>query len=267
MSHRLVIRYIRFSFLLALMLRGWSVVIRCLNNWICKNLWICLVVILAPSVVKSASLKAIDPFALYPKNIIFKVLRNDVIIGKHQVFFSRLKNDDVGVVVRLNLQINFLSFPIYKFDYKSNAVWHNMKLKSLLAEQNDNGEKIVVKVSRQNTILKIINQDSKFQTHGNTFPTNHWNPQVVMADKVINTLTGEPSLVVIKNLGKEKIMAQDDPIFATKYKYTGDINALVWYSDKGNWVKMQFEGKDGVGIDYVCVECGLEYEIKEGVKH
>ena len=142
-----------------------------------------------------------------------------------------------------------------------------MKLKSLLAEQNDNGEKIVVKVSRQNNILKIINQDSKFQTHGNTFPTNHWNPQVVMADKVINTLTGEPSSVVIKNLGKEKIMAQDEAIFATKYKYTGDINALVWYSDRGNWVKMQFEGKDGVGIDYVCVECGLEYEIKEDVKH
>ena len=240
------------------MIRDCSLVIQCLNNWILKNFCIWLVVIIAPSVVNSASLKAIDPLNLYPKNIIFNVLRNDDIIGKHLVSFSKLKNENIRVVVGLNLQINFLSFPIYKFDYKSDAVWHHMKLKSLNAQQNDNGEKTVVKVSRQNNDLKIFSQDSELKTDVDTFPTNHWNPKVVMKDKVINTLTGELSAVVIKNLGKEKIMAQDKAIFATKFKYTGDIDALVWYSDKGNWVKMQFEGEDGVGIDYVCVECGLE---------
>ena len=88
-------------------------------------------------------------------------------------------------------------------------------------------------------------------------PTNHWNAEVLVRDKVINTLTGELSSVRITNLGKEKIEAQAKSVFATKYKYSGDIAALVWYSDGGNWVKMQFEGKDGSNINYECIECGL----------
>ena len=233
------------------------VVFRWLSNLICKNFLILFFVLVLPSVVKSTPLKNTDPLELYPNNIVFNVFRNDEIVGKHRVFFSKIGNDKVRVVAQLNLQVNFLSFPIYKFDYKSDAVWSYGKLRSLRSNQNDDGESLTVKVLRKNGWLVVKTRDAAFRTDIDTLPTNHWNAEVLVRDKVINTLTGELSSVRITNLGKEKIEAQAKSVFATKYKYSGDIAALVWYSDGGNWVKMQFEGKDGSNINYECIECGL----------
>jgi hypothetical protein len=233
------------------------VVFRWLSNLICKNFWILFFVLVLPSVVKSTPLKNTDPLELYPNNIVFNVFRNDEIVGKHRVFFSKIGNGKVRVVAQLNLQVNFLSFPIYKFDYKSDAVWSDGKLRSLRSNQNDDGESLTVKVLRKNGWLVVKTRDAAFRTDIDTLPTNHWNAEVLVRDKVINTLTGELSSVRITNLGKEKIEAQAKSVFATKYKYSGDIAALVWYSDGGNWVKMQFEGKDGSNINYECIECGL----------
>jgi len=239
------------------MLGIYMVVFQWLSNLICKNFWILFFVLILPSVVKSTPLKNTDPMELYPNNIVFDVFRNDEIVGKHRVSFSKIENDKVRVIAQLNLQVNFLSFPIYKFDYKSDAVWRYGKLRSLRSNQNDDGENLAVTVFRKNDWLTVITRDTKLRTDIDTLPTNHWNAKVLLSDKVINTLTGEISSVRITNLGKEEIEAQAKLVFATKYKYSGDIAALVWYSDDGKWVKLQFEGKDGSNINYECIECGL----------
>jgi hypothetical protein len=80
---------------------------------------------------------------------------------------------------------------------------------------------------------------------------------------LINTLNGELSRVTIKKIGKEIISAQGRAILALKFVYSGDVDALVWYTDKGHWVKLQFAGKDGSRIDYECVECGLGTKLDE----
>jgi hypothetical protein len=248
-------------------LRVYKVFVWRLIKSIYKEFWILIFVILMPLVIKSMPLKNANPFELYPKGIIFNVLRNDEIVGKHRVSFVKLENKKFRTIAQLNLQVNFLTFPIYKFDYKSDATWLNGKLISLRANQNDDGQNLIVKVSKKNNWLTITTPDSQFWADLDDLPTNHWNAEVLTRDKVINTLTGKLSSVIITNLGKEKIVAQGKSIFGTKYKYTGDINTLVWYSDNGNWVKMQFEGNDGSNIDYECIECGLGQITKKDVEH
>ena len=102
-----------------------------------------------PSVIKSMPLKNTNPFELYPNGIIFNVLRNDEIVGKHRVSFVKLENNKFRTITQLNLQVNFLTFPIYKFDYKSDATWLNGNLISLRANQNDDGQNLIVKVSKK----------------------------------------------------------------------------------------------------------------------
>ena len=90
-------------------------------NSIYKQFWILIFVILMPSVLESMPLKKANPFELYPNGIIFNVLRNDEIVGNHRVSFVKLENRKFKTIARLNLQVNFLTIPIYKFDYKSDA--------------------------------------------------------------------------------------------------------------------------------------------------
>ena len=228
-----------------------------LSRWVFKFLWILSFLLVLSLPVKSTTNTNSDPFKLYPNNIAFNVFRNDTLVGKHQVSFINLEEDRFRVLVQLNLEVTLLSFPVYKLHYKSNAVWHQGYLKRLNSTTNDDGEISSINVIKKSNGLIVVTENTEFQTDTNTLPTNHWNPKVLGENKVINTLTGEISSIRITNLGKEKVDTMDKTILATKYKYSGNISTLVWYSDRGNWVKMKFKAIDGSNIEYKCIECGI----------
>ncbi len=227
-----------------------------LSNCTFKFFWVLLFLFSLTSTAKPTTVKNANPFELYPNNIIFNVFRDDALVGKHQITFTKLGEGRFRVNARLKLQVNFLSFPVYKLQYKSNAIWHRGKLKSLNSTTNDDGEIFTINVIKKNNRLIVVTKNKEFQTDVDILPTNHWNPEVLTKNNLINTLTGELSSVQITKLGKEKIDIRDKSIFATKYQYSGSINTFVWYSDRGNWVKMKFKGNDNSNIEYKCIECG-----------
>lgn len=226
------------------------------NNCIIKICWILLFLFSSTSTVKPTTLKNVNPFELYPNNITFNVFRDNALVGEHQVTFTKLGKGRFRVNARLKLQVTFLSFPVYKLQYQSNAIWYKGKLKSLNSTTNENGGIFTINVTKKNNRLMVVTKNKEFQTDIDTLPTNHWNPEVLSKNNLINTLTGELSSVQITKLGKEKIDIRDKSIFATKYQYSGSINTFVWYSDRGNWVKMKFKGNDDSNIEYKCIECG-----------
>ena len=87
------------------------------------------------------------------------------------------------------------------------------------------------------------------------FPTNHWNANVVNERVVLNTLTGELNRVEIISRGVETLKSRHGEIKGQRYSYTGDLDTEVWYDQKGRWVGMEFKGKDGSIITYVCQQC------------
>lgn len=228
-----------------------------LSGWRYKFLWILSLLLVLSSTTEATIVKYADPLEIYPNNITFNVFRDGVSVGKHQVTFTKLEEGGFRVVAQLELQVTFLSFPVYKLHYKSNAVWQNGELKNLNSTTNDDGKIFTINVIRKRNELTVVSKNTKFQTNKNTLPTNHWNPEVLGDNKVINTLTGELSSIRITSRGKEKIDSMDKTILATKYEYSGDISTLVWYSDHGNWVKMKFKASDGSDIEYKCIECGI----------
>ena len=127
----------------------------------------------------------------------------------------------------------------------------------LQADQDDNGS-----VSRVSTLIEknffvIKGPENKIKTAKFLFPTNHWHAGVVGEKEVLNTLTGNIASVRISPGPAERILAQDQLITATPYRYTGDIETTVWYDRDGRWVKMAFIAKGGTHMKYYCVECGL----------
>lgn len=221
-----------------------------------KFLWVLSFFIMVSTTTESTTIKHVNPLEIYPNNILFNVFRGGVLVGKHKVTFTKLEEGRFRAVAQLELQVNFLSFPVYELQYKSNAVWQKGELESLNSTTNDDGKRFTINVIKKNG-LTVVSKNTQFQTDKNTLPTNHWNREVLRDNKVINTLTGELSSIHITNRGKEKIYSMDKTILATKYEYSGDISTLVWYSDRGNWVKMKFKASDGSDIEYKCIECGI----------
>ena len=72
---------------------------------------------------------------------------------------------------------------------------------------------------------------------------------------MLNTVTGELNRVEIISRGVETLKSKHGEIIGQRYSYTDDLDTEVWYDQKGRWVGMEFKGKDGSIITYVCQQC------------
>ncbi len=202
----------------------------------------------------------VDPLALYGDEITFDVYRQDKQIGRHVVRFNRTEHE-LLVSSRFELSIDVFFFTVYRFLYESEATWRLGVVDHINVEIEDNGEPFRFEARRRGGVLRIQSESGRAEFQGPLFPTNHWNSGVLDANHVLNTLTGEVHEVRIFTDGRELISTERGDIVATKYAYSGEFETEVWYDEQGRWVKMRFDGKDGVPIEYVCRRCqGPEME-------
>ncbi|MCG8509714.1 MAG: hypothetical protein MI741_10855, partial [Rhodospirillales bacterium] len=79
---------------------------------------------------------AFDPIEIYGNEHRFTILRNDEIVGTHLVRFSSLP-DGLSVEARFELQVKFLFFTAFRYDYRSVATWRDGRLVRLETKTND----------------------------------------------------------------------------------------------------------------------------------
>lgn len=198
--------------------------------------------------------QSIDPLQLYGPTIEFDVFRNGEQVGFHRVGFQS-NGDSITAVSEFQIEINFLFFTAYSYNYRSEDQWQGGGLARLKAEVNDDGDLFSVAAVRDGDKINIRSTKENYTTAPPLYPTNHWNPGVLKQTRVLNTLTGRVNQVRIEPREREVIQTERGEITATRYAYTGELDTEVWYDDAGRWVRMRFNGKDGSEIDYVCRRC------------
>ena len=197
---------------------------------------------------------ASNPLLLYGPAIDFDVFREGDKVGFHQVRFER-DGKDLIVSSMFQLEIEFLFFAAYNYLYQSEARWRDGQLVSLKADVNDDGKPSYVEAVREDKRMAVTIGDERLTVESPLFPTNHWNASVLPQSRVLNTLTGRINNVEIEPRGREEVATESGDVPATRFAYTGDLGAEVWYDDAGRWVKLRFEARDGSVIDYVCRRC------------
>ncbi len=218
----------------------------------------CLAMPLNSSEAHEHCAPSFNPLSLYNGPLVFDVLRNDSKVGQHRVSFEQKSDGDLLVNVDFKLNVTFLGLIVYRYSYESTAQWCGDRLVSLLAQQDDDGDKTEVQARTENGITTIKGPGKNSNVEASLFPTNHWNAGVLSQSRVINTLNGDVSQVSIRTMGRDFVEAEGLSIPATGYRYTGDIDTSVWYDDDGRWVKMRFIAKDSSVIEYRCVTCGQQ---------
>ena len=207
-----------------------------------------------PRALESRGIVSQNPFDLYQDKVRFDVLRDGEKVGFHEATFSG-DEDDFWVTTRFELEIKVLFIRAYAFKYFSKANWKNGVLSEISVIVDDDGEPFSLKGRKEAGEFLIESPKKKFQTPLPLFPTNHWNANVVNESVVLNTLTGELNRVEIISRGAETLQSRYGEIKGQRYSYTGDLDTEVWYDRKGRWVGMEFKGKDGSIITYVCRQC------------
>ena len=195
-----------------------------------------------------------NPFQLYGDSIKFDVYREGKNVGSHVVEF-RGDADDLTVISKFNLQIDVLFINVFSFNYSSEANWKRGILERLAVDVDDNGDRFTFNVRRESEKLIVVNRQNNFSVPIPLYPTNHWNVGVLNQQRILNTLTGELNKVKIIKKGMEKIETGRGKVNSIRYAYTGELETDIWYDHTGRWVGMQFMGRDGSLIKYVCQKC------------
>lgn len=200
---------------------------------------------------------AADPFALYGGGLLFEIQRNGSPVGEHRVDFSPgAVPGTVAVAARSTIAVPFLGFTAYRFRYESHSLWRNGALERLDAETDDDGARTRVTARRDGGRIIVDGAAGAYALPFPLFPTDHWNPGVLTAPVVLNTITGAANAVTITAEGREDRPTGTGPRPATRYRYAGELQAEVWYDDAGRWAGLRFAARDGSVIDYRCRRCG-----------
>lgn len=195
-----------------------------------------------------------DPLALYGDQVRFQVMRNGAPIGHHEVRF-RGGRGEVIADSRFEVEVKLLFFTAYRYEYRSQDVWRDGCMVALRAETNDNGRRSRIEAELEGGALRITSEAGSKRVEPGIFPTTHWNSDVIGANRVLNTITGMVATVDIVAMGEERVGVENRAVMAQRYRYTGEIEADVWYDAEGRWVKMRFNAEDGSTIEYVCEQC------------
>jgi len=194
---------------------------------------------------------------IYPENTRYIIRRNNKVVGVHTLKFSQ-EGDTLQVDVATRIKITVLKVPVFKFSYTSSERWREERLVQVDARTNRNGD-----VSEVQLIADAMG-DVKLTTEQGTktvgtlpFSSNHWNANVLNSTRLFNTITGNVSTVAIESLGTEEVRNKKGSVLAKHYRYTGDIEADVWYDDAQRWVQLSFKGDDGSNIVYTASDLSL----------
>ena len=172
----------------------------------------------------------------YPQAVEYTIRRKGKKVGTHTVAFSNIDNG-LRVDVESKITVTILKVPVFKFRYTAFEQWQNGALINVEAKTNSGGD--ITNASFTPDASDAI-----------AFSSNHWNVNVLGASKIFNTLTGNISDVSIDLVGNETLEENNLAVSAKRYRYTGDIQADVWYDQNNRWVKLQFKGEDGSVISY-----------------
>lgn len=190
--------------------------------------------------------------SIYSSPTNYRILRKGKKIGKHTISFETTgaADDSTRVEVVSTIRVTVLKVPVFSFDYRSTEHWKNGVLMTVEAATTENSSTTRVSATRSTNGFELRRDGATQTVSGLEFSSNHWHPGVLGSTSLFNTLTGKKNEVTVEKLGETQLALPAGNFNATHFRYTGSLEAEVWYDDSGRWVQLRFENDDGSEILY-----------------
>ena len=178
----------------------------------------------------------------------FSVWRKGSQIGEHRLSF-RPDGDRLIVDVDINLQVKLGFVTLFRYTHHNTEVWRDGQLLALDSETYDDGSEFSLSVRESAGGLDVDGWAGRFHVPADTLSSSYWNPETIFRSKILDTQRGYLMDVDTEWLGEETVEAGSGPVAANRYRITGDLTMDIWYSNAGQWVKLDFATR-GTTISY-----------------
>lgn len=182
----------------------------------------------------------------------FEVLLDDKQIGYHDFNVT----DDSGRQVlqtEASFDVKFLFITAFRYRHQNTEIWSNGCLTSIEAATNSNGDKLTVSGQQIGDVFTVERAagDAALDRCVRTFA--YWNPEILDAERLLNSQTGEYERVVVIPEGEDQVYVDGSSVDAYRYRLVaeaGDI--LLWYTRDvaRRWLALEAPAKGGRTLRY-----------------
>jgi hypothetical protein len=189
-------------------------------------------------------------FASTEKEWNFRVFLDDREIGTHRVKMTPYE-DLKQVSVNADFKVKFLFITAFSYQHHTEEVWQGSCLTDIQSTTNNNGENLFVRKLPSTANFKLVTHQGEQELQGCVRSFAYWDPDLLKADKLLNTQTGEYETVEVIELGKSTIDIDGKPLEALHYRIAmQDKSVDLWYTYDKQWLALKSETEDGYQISY-----------------
>lgn len=180
----------------------------------------------------------------------FRVFLDDREIGTHTVKMKPYK-DLKQVSVNADFKVKFLFLTAFSYEHQTEEVWQGSCLTDIQSTTNNNGESLFVRKQPSTANFKILTHAGEQELQGCVRSFAYWDPDLLKADKLLNTQTGEYEAVDVIEMGQSNIAIDGQNVQAIQYRLAmEDKRVDLWYSEDKQWLALKSETEDGYQISY-----------------
>lgn len=196
---------------------------------------------------------AIVPAGRGVRQFAFDIRRDGATIGLHVL---RIRRNGPRTVVDIDIDITVrLAFiPVFSYRHLCREVWQDDRMVALDSETDDDGKRFEVSARHDSEGLRVVGAEGSFLAPPGILPTSYWNARTVMQRRLLDSQHGRLLEVQQAFVGADLLNSR---IPARRYRLAGDLNLDLWYSGKGEWLKLAFEAR-GADVSYARREPGMD---------
>ncbi len=190
-----------------------------------------------------------------PEDRVFRVTREDRVLGTHAIRFDE-RGGDLVVDVDIDLKLTFGPFTLYRYDHDATEVWRNGALWAGTATTDNNGDDWAVDAERVGNSLFVRGTEDgerfRFTHPADLLPSSYWRRDILDQARMFNTQKGEIQEIEITAMGTETIETYRGPVEAEKFRLRGSLDLYLWYAGP-DLVSMGFYTR-GAHIRYALID-------------
>lgn len=183
----------------------------------------------------------------------FLIERKGEVIGYHAVDVTPTASG-ARVDTRIEMKVGFGPVTLFRYEHDATEIWRGDDLVSLVSNTNNNGEREFVDAKRYGDDLMIKGSGYEGPAPAAAMPSSYWDKDLVAADAMINTQTGEILDITTTRIGETRAPHDEK---AEQFRLVGSVALNLWY-DGERWVGSNFT-IDGEELTYVLVDEPQEY--------
>jgi hypothetical protein len=179
----------------------------------------------------------------------FDIIRKNKIIGSHEIIFDQ-KDSELLVKTKINIRINILFFPAYRFSHFSTETWTNNEFVKFDGHTDfeDEREYFINGKDIDNSFI-AKGMDGEVKLDKNILPSNLWNQDILFEKELFDIQKGIIRKITVKKLGEEEISINNIKLNTLKFTLDASDNPkdkgpfpeyTLWYDEKKELVKFQF---------------------------